>query len=525
MKILLTNDLKDLGIAATIVFVGFVIARYAGSILGQRIESGRLGLLSVARKKTLLCIPPILRLFIVVQGFLIAFRQLRFQSDFFEFAATVDATITTFGDVFLFLLLSIAFRLGFDYWTTRVATKQDSGRIVKARLLTNLMLLTIGFVILLRDIYSLPNLDFKFPQEEVLNVASFLLLITGSTLIFYIWSIQKRSAGQGTNKLNQAPSFPAELIASIEREDPDFPLIVDIANLFLAIVRHRLDAGVETPSRLTLVEHDTVVSKYLFDLEVHLYGNWKKRRFTVGRLAADSGSRSKCFYAIFDEYLVIKIPPEPISDSTEYIDSLMFEADIAEQIDLKECLIPTISVIMKYLDPSIDAQKDSLFSSEKRTMAPLKLKSELQRFLKVGDSFAYFMDMSEYYFLQNVTEMLHQANDTGDKVPFIRIKAPIEGIVANLLVLLAHLARKGVALRDLKPDNLLVAGDRNSYPHFLREPDEYMIGLIDIETAVIYGNPPRKWINQPILGGSPLYATPSHFFNNELIRQTEIFIS
>ncbi len=93
----------------------------------------------------------------------------------------------------------------------------------------------------------------------------------------------------------------------------------------------------------------------------------------------------------------------------------------------------------------------------------------------------------------------------------------MEGIVTNLLELLAHLKKKRVAMRDLKPDNLLVAGDRDRYPGFLAYPEGYKIGLIDVETAVVLANSGSGAIEQPPLGGTPQYATPSHFFSNEVL--------
>lgn len=128
------------------------------------------------------------------------------------------------------------------------------------------------------------------------------------------------------------------------------------------------------------------------------------------------------------------------------------------------------------------------------------------------------MDMSKYYFLQDVISKLHASGaDTGGQVPLPRIKAPVEGIIANLLDLLAHIGARGVSLRDLKPDNLLVARPRKEYPRFLNDPAEYVIGLIDIETAVVFGNLHWRRMEQPKLGGTPQYATPSHFFTNDLI--------
>jgi serine/threonine protein kinase len=525
LESLSTNTLEDFFIAAAIVVVSFVIAKYARRSLRRMIEKSRLGLLTVSSKKNLLRLPGFLRILIMAQGGLIAFNQMQFQPDLLELAATVEATITIFRDVFLFLGLAITCKAGFDAWATRVPTKAANNvdnhphpnnpvnsRIRQARTLINLLLLPLAVVIIL------PNLDLNFPKEQILYVAILFLLVIVGVLAFIIRSIQKKSSAGDTNEAEQV-SLDPEIFAAMAEEDSDFQMIVDIVNLFLKIVKHQLGAEKDAPCRFTLIKHNTAIAKYLFELEVHLYGNWKKKRITVGRLAADSGSRSKCFYAIYNEYIVIKIPPVPITDPTEYIDSLKFEAAIARQLDMEACIIPIVSVILKYVAPSIDAQQSSSDSPEERAMAVVKHRPDLYHFLKVAKTFAYFMDMSKYYFLQNVIEMLHKATDSGNKVPFQRIKTPVEGIAANLLVLLAHIASKGVALRDLKPDNLLVAGDRNCFPNFLNKPEEYIIGLIDIETAVVYGNPHLKRIGQPRLGGSPRHATPSHFFTNDLIHQ------
>jgi serine/threonine protein kinase len=93
----------------------------------------------------------------------------------------------------------------------------------------------------------------------------------------------------------------------------------------------------------------------------------------------------------------------------------------------------------------------------------------------------------------------------------------IAGLVTNLLDLLAWLRSRGVAMRDLKPDNLLIAGDKARYPEFLDTRENYSIGLIDVETAVAYGSDNNRQIPQPILGGTPTYATPAHFMPNETL--------
>ncbi len=102
---------------------------------------------------------------------------------------------------------------------------------------------------------------------------------------------------------------------------------------------------------------------------------------------------------------------------------------------------------------------------------------------------------------------------------FNRNRTKIEGIINNLLVLLDWMGQKNVAMRDLKPDNLFVAGNPENYPQFLSYQESYTIGLIDLETAVDYSLLKNGLANQPSLGGTPAYATPSHFFPNSVFDQ------
>jgi hypothetical protein len=63
----------------------------------------------------------------------------------------------------------------------------------------------------------------------------------------------------------------------------------------------------------------------------------------------------------------------------------------------------------------------------------------------------------------------------------------------------------------------LITGDPIDYPNFLKFPQKYKIGLIDVETAVYFGANNQDDIPQAQLGGTPKYATPTHLFPNELI--------
>jgi hypothetical protein len=107
---------------------------------------------------------------------------------------------------------------------------------------------------------------------------------------------------------------------------------------------------------------------------------------------------------------------------------------------------------------------------------------------------------------------------TGERL-FDRSQPLMGAMVTNLLALLVWLGEHQVAMRDLKPDNLLVTGNPDEYPQYLSAAQNYAIGLIDLETAVDYDRGPHASFPQPRLGGTPFYGTPSHFFPNHLLRQ------
>ena len=97
-------------------------------------------------------------------------------------------------------------------------------------------------------------------------------------------------------------------------------------------------------------------------------------------------------------------------------------------------------------------------------------------------------------------------------------KSQMGGLVSKMLDLLVWLRTKGVAMRDLKPDNLLIVGDTAKYPDFLKSTREFTVGLIDVETAVDYNRNQAEEIEQPILGGTPSYAAPAHLCDNESLK-------
>ena len=405
---------------------------------------------------------------------------------------------------------------------------------------------------------------------------------------------------------------------SISPQSPDSEKIV---LFFLNIYLLQLRAKRTDRCHYRLSDAKGPLNTSVYKLNANVGGHWQSRRISLGRIGEDSGARSKCFYAIFDDHLVIKIPPEPIRDFRRYMESIRADRRIADILAPRECLVPKVSLVLKKI-PMFARFMDQLTGDdETRCMEALNIHPAFQDFLKNGEGFVFYMDLSKYYFLGNILNECHDTSDAfsremdkyqdmifmptafadryGDaaadislnlqnayhhfeeqlnnnaipefqkKIWFTRIfqdgplaanpeKIPpdaeavlsrikhqyantldayrkllqkcareqsfkqnlsrIQSIGSRLIELLAWLFFKNIAIRDLKPDNLLVAGDPSKYPQFLMTADGFEIGLIDVEIAAYVGTD-NHHMDQPKLGGTPFYATPAHMFVNEVLKE------
>ncbi len=406
-----------------------------------------------------------------------------------------------------------------------------------------------------------------------------------------------------------------------------------IAQFFLSVFKAQ--KGVEPSAEATFqpVDSRRPDNNYIYELRVNCDGDWATRRMTVGLIGEDSGSRSTCYYVIYDDHMVIKISPTPLTDFDKYLQNINRENRIAKKLSPRECLVPRLSVILKKIHPLQEASKLPLELMEQKYIQLLENDTKLQNTLKIGDGFAYFMDLSRYFFLGHI---LHRTHNIVDKVTseisshpgllwnpvdfearygsqyaeicerlnpvytsfynrcydllqlhhmdgtvsefsikewflvylsgrklsstdfdtkphlasemnasilklFVDKRQPVKNyrrmihafvitrnlklhnsqissMIINLLDLLFWLSEKKLAMRDLKPDNLFIAGNPSKFPQFLESAKMYSIGLIDIETTVSYDMSREDTIRQPPLGGTPSYATPTHQLKNTTIR-------
>jgi hypothetical protein len=407
-----------------------------------------------------------------------------------------------------------------------------------------------------------------------------------------------------------------------------------IVQFFLSVFKAQ--KGVEPSAKATFrpVDSRRPDNNFIYELRVKCDGDWARRRMTIGPIGEDSGSRSTCYYVIYDDHMVIKISPTPLTDFGRYVKSINRDNRIAKKLSPRECLVPRISVILRKIHPFQEDANLPIELLEGKYIQLLEGNTELQNFLKIGDGFAYFMDLSKYFFLGHILKRIHNIDDkvtneiskrpdllwnatefearygsqnvgicdelnpvytsfynrcydllqqhhmdgsvsefnikdwflvylSGRKLsitdfdtkPYLAAKmnasilklfldkrqpiqnyqrmvrafviarnlkqhnSQISSMVINLLNLLFWLSEKKLAMRDLKPDNLLIAGNPSKFPQFLGSANMYSIGLVDVETTVSYDVSEKNAIWQPPLGGTPSYSTPTHQLTNDTIRK------
>ena len=531
--IISTNTSTDLIIAATILIASIVAAKIIHSRWRDTICEPILGIQTLLDRRQLRGLFLLIISFIPIYGF-------SFSSSYLELPYWLNR-LYYLGSLFLnqiiFILLlekSIlpalkswlpanpsAINMEGDEETKAIRSNEFYLKRKKLFLFTRIVIVLIAGLIIV--------MDFDITSNTTWMV---YLIVVGLCTAICVRTISDLRSSLTTKPATMQKKVAGVLSSQVENGDLEQQIRISIVELFLKIYSYQLTKQSGTPAKYYHIGPEHHKKGHIYELRVQVNGSWKSRRLTIGRLGANVISRSKCYYVIYDAYLVIKIPPEPITDIKQYIRMLRQETRIASKLSMQECIIPTLSVILRHVHHSFEKDTTVLEEVEDNYLKPLFLFSNLHSFLQLNGSFVFFMDLSKYYFLQNAIEDIHEPknqstqNNTANLYSrndstFGGNRAHRLGIASNLLNLLALLAKDEVAIRDLKPDNLLIAGDRNKYPGFLSQPASFKIGLIDVETAVIFDKSNRRFIEQPQLGGTDQYATPSHFFDNATL--TKLF--
>jgi serine/threonine protein kinase len=142
--------------------------------------------------------------------------------------------------------------------------------------------------------------------------------------------------------------------------------------------------------------------------EIHFqYGSRTlRRRFTAYRLNGVH-SKSEC-YQVSDphgRYLVVKIPPQPITDFAAYLKEVEHERSLAEKLltlDIK-VVVPCVGAVMRHVHPLKDAEVLLRGEAEHRHLEMLLQSGDKYAdCFRVNGSFVFFMEFLDEPFLGRV---------------------------------------------------------------------------------------------------------------------------
>jgi hypothetical protein len=123
----------------------------------------------------------------------------------------------------------------------------------------------------------------------------------------------------------------------------------DIINYFLNLFRIQIGADPGASMNTKTLSDNASGPNTVYELRIKHRGEWMQRRMSIGPLGEEAGSKSKCFYVIYDVHLVVKIPVKPISEFEYYLESIKKEGQIVDKLAPKECIVPRVSTILSLI--------------------------------------------------------------------------------------------------------------------------------------------------------------------------------
>ena len=480
------------------------------------------------------------------------------------------------------------------------------------------------------------NLGFNLNAIRVVDsrLLIFLIIFAAASGIAKLILMLSNAVKTGVSNPTAAEGLAnrSDRSGEVEEDCQETSDLRDIALFFLGLYKVQNGLDKDVPARYAMTNTATSQKMKIFELGVKGSNDWLTRRMSVGPLGEETGSKSKCYYVIYDTHMVVKIPPVPVTDMEKYVRDIRREVQIAAHLSPVTCIVPMVSVVLKKVKKLPYESSLTPEQLEKQYIRLIEERPEYQEYLKIGDRFAFFMELNNSFFLGRVINELHASKDKtvneireapdvawdqeafttryglaalpvfeglqtlyrlceaetkrifkasahGESVHTFQIKnwflayitqetptlegkgideallarvrdgfstvfksnqknvddlihllkahqenkafsksrQQIENIASNMLTLLCLLKEKQLALRDLKPDNLFLDADPDAYPGFLKNKRAFSIGVIDVETAISLNPTHDGTIAQPLIGGTPLYATPLHLLRNRTI--------
>ena len=186
--------------------------------------------------------------------------------------------------------------------------------------------------------------------------------------------------------------------------------IESVVKYFLSLFRLQIEFSEKRTAKSSyrMVGQDAT-GEQVYELLASCKGDeWKSRRMSIRQLGESVASKSTCYKVIYDDLLVVKIPPRSFPDFDTYLKYIQTEKTIARQVaPAIVCLYPSIAGVLKKI-PQINPTGRQLLETENDYIRLLIKRPELQNYLRIGSRFAFFMDLSRYAFLNQILTGIHE---------------------------------------------------------------------------------------------------------------------
>ncbi|MFW6081440.1 MAG: hypothetical protein ACOC7W_05960, partial [Desulfosalsimonas sp.] len=189
--------------------------------------------------------------------------------------------------------------------------------------------------------------------------------------------------------------------------------IKHITNFFLDLfVVQTLGPGIEPDAAEACLVSEDSARTAIYEFTVKARKRKKQRRMSVQPIGEQVGSKSACYKVIYDDALVIKIPPHTIADFSEYLKYIRSEHRIVNRLSPDiSCVFPRLEAILKMVPFLKLSETGSPEETEKAYINQLTRRPGLQQYLKIGGSFVFFMNLSRHLFFNRVVDYMHTLKD------------------------------------------------------------------------------------------------------------------
>ena len=174
--------------------------------------------------------------------------------------------------------------------------------------------LTTRIKIIVRDLLAKLGIDEEFAKYYatwVVGAPTLVIVI----LLAMIFRPRRKKITPAQVQRSEAvvPPKASRVPANRARREPATATDKErILKFFFHLFKQQVAAEPDALSEIKLVETRPICPNETYEMRIQQGNDWASRRMSIGLLGQGGGSRSKCFYVIYDSHMVLKLPAESI---------------------------------------------------------------------------------------------------------------------------------------------------------------------------------------------------------------------